>query len=175
MINIKEIIISAALITSFIGPYPIANAVENHAEASEFAMQRRSSDHRIKTEDCTVISQGLYKPGVVCGQGNLVLSRNDSAGREDSGQDRSESSHRTESEQIVNNGLSPQLWPKNTTSVVSSSHSATRLAPMIDVESYSSEGLTENLRSEPDNAISGSLLASILVLIAIVAVARRNV
>lgn len=176
MINIKDIFISAAVVISFIGPYPIANALENYAEAGEFAMQRRSSDNPIKPEDCTVISQGRYKLGMACEQGNLVLSHNDSAGREYSGQnDLSESSYRVEFEQFVNNGLSPQLWLRNTTSVVSSAHAGTRLASMIDVESYSSEGLTENLRSETDNGISGSLLASILALIAIVAVARRNV
>ncbi len=175
MINIKDIFITAAVVTSFIGPYPIANAVDNYAEASEFTMERLSSDHRIKPEDCTVISQGLYRLGVACGQGNLVLSHNDSAGRENLGQDLSESSYHAEFEQIVDNGMSPQLWPKNTTSVASSSHSGARSLSKIDVESYSSEGLTENLRSESDNAISGSLLASILALIAIVAVARRNV
>ncbi len=175
MINIKNIIISAAVITAFIGPYPIASALENRANASEVAMEHLFSAYSIKAEDCAAVAQGVFKLGAVCGHGKYVLTGNDSVGRESLGQDLSEPSNRVEFERIVNNGLSPQVWPKNTTSVASSSHSGARLSSTIDVESYSSEGLTETLRSESDNAISGSLLASILALIAIVAVARRNV
>lgn len=166
MICIEKIFISVVVITSCIGPYPIAKAVENYAEASESATERQSLGHRIKPEDCTLMPQGLRKLGVACGPGDLVLSLNDSAGREDSDQDLSESSPEVKFEQ-------------NTISVVSSSHSGAGLLPKIDVGSRSSGGLTENLNSESDkvtdNTISGSLLASILALIAIVAVARRNV
>ncbi len=166
MICIEKILISVVVITSCIGSYSIAKAVENHAEAIESAAERQSSGQQIKTEDCTLMPQGLHKLGVACGSGDLVLSLNDSASRENSDQNLSESSYDVGFEQ-------------NTISVLPSSHSRVGLLPKIDVESRSSGGLTENLNSESDkvtdSTISGSLLASILALIAIVAVARRNV
>jgi hypothetical protein len=175
---LKRIITGVTLTVALMGYALVEGSLISYANVNGFEMEIAVSERPAESRACVALSDNPMQVND-CRNKKRIPSDNNSSERGRSNLNNSGSLYLTDMNQGLRQGLSRVDWSQGVASAVLNSQGDARVLSKVGLESGPNGQSNHHEQAESDsiaeNKISGSLLVSILALIAIVAVARRNV
>lgn len=176
---LEKIIISVAVVIALIGSALIEGSLSSYAKANGSGIGLVASENAAESGGCAAMPDKPLQNDD-CRHKKIDSPDNNSLMKGRSKLNYPGSFYRTDKDEAPNQGLIEVDWPKNIASVVLNSQGDARVLSKVGLEAGpGGDESSHHEQAESDGVaekgISGSLLVSILALIAIVAVARRNV
>lgn len=175
---LKKIIISVTVVMALVGNTLIDGSLSSYAKDNGFGIELVASESTTESGACVAMLDNPLQNSD-CRNEKLGPADKNLSQTSGSNLNYSGSYYRNDKDEGLNQGLSRVDWSKSVASAVLNSQSDARVLSKVGLDSSPSTASGRHEQTESDsvaaNGISGSLLVSILALIAIVAVARRNV